>query len=133
MKRSKNILTEHEMELVNLLMQDCQSTGDIQTKLKRLFAGTIEQMLEAEMDEHLGYEKHSTKGDNSGNSRNGYNRKTIISDYGESEIVIPRDRNGEFEPKVLEKRQVRTDELEQKILAMYAKGMSQRDTRGQFV
>ena len=79
------------------------------------------------MDEHLGYEKHSTEGDNSGNSRNGYNHKTIISDYGESEIVVPRDRNGEFEPKVLEKRQTRTDEIEQKILAMYAKGMSQRD------
>jgi len=108
-------------------MQDCQSTGDIQTKLKRLFAGTIEQMLESEMDDHLGYEKHSAKGNNSGNSRNGYNQKTIISDYGESEISIPRDRNGEFEPKVLEKHQTRTDEIERKILAMYAKGMSQRD------
>ena len=127
MKTSKNILTDKEMELVNLLMKDCQSTGDIQSKIKRLFAGTIEQMLEAEMEEHLGYEKHSVEGNNSGNSRNGYNHKTIISDYGESEIVIPRDRNGEFEPKVLEKRQTRTDEIEQKILAMYAKGMSQRD------
>ncbi|MDD4774760.1 MAG: transposase, partial [Eubacteriales bacterium] len=57
-------------------MQDCKSTGDIQSKLKWLFAGTIEQMLEAEMDEHLGYEKHNNEGDNSGNSRNGYNRKT---------------------------------------------------------
>ena len=127
MKTSKNILTEKEMELVSLLMQDCQSTGDIQSKLKRLFAGTIEQMLESEMDEHLGYEKHSVDGNNSGNSRNGYNHKTIISDYGESEITVPRDRNGVFEPKVLEKRQTRTDEIEQKILAMYSKGMSQRD------
>ena len=127
MRQSKNILTDKEMELVSLLMQDCQSTGDIQAKLKRLFAGTIEQMLEAEMDEHLGYEKNSIEGNNSGNSRNGYNHKTIISDYGESEIVVPRDRNGEFEPKVLEKRQTRTDEIEQKIMAMYSKGMSQRD------
>ena len=127
MKQSKNILTEKEMELVSLLMADCHSTGDIQSKLKRLFAGTIEQMLEAEMDEHLGYTKHDNQGDNSGNSRNGYNHKTIISDYGESQIAIPRDRNGDFEPKVLEKRQVRTDEIEQKIMAMYAKGMSQRD------
>ena len=127
MKKSKNILTEQEMDFVNLLMQDCENTGDIQSKLKRLFAGAIEQMLEAEMEEHLGYEKHSISGNNSGNSRNGYNSKTIISDYGESEIVVPRDRNGEFEPKVLEKRQTRTDEIEQKILAMYAKGMSQRD------
>jgi len=127
MKKSANIVTEREKELVSLLMQDCHTTEDIQTKLKRLFAGTIEQMLEAEMDEHLGYEKHSVEGNNSGNSRNGYNRKTILSDYGESEIEVPRDRNGEFEPKVLAKRQTRTDELEQKIMAMYAKGMSQRD------
>jgi putative transposase len=127
MRTSKNILTEHEMELVKLLMADCQNTGDIQTKLKRLFAGTIESMLESEMEEHLGYEKHSVRGKNSGNSRNGYNQKTIMSDYGEAEIEIPRDRNGEFEPKVLGKHQTRTDEIEQKILAMYSKGMSQRD------
>jgi len=127
MKQSKNILSEKELELVSLLMKECQSTGDIQSKLKRLFAGTIEQMLEAEMEEHLGYEKHSVEGNNSGNSRNGYNHKTIISDYGQSEIAVPRDRNGEFEPRVLEKRQTRTDEIEQKIMAMYAKGMSQRD------
>ena len=82
MKTSKNILTEKEMELVEMLIADCQSTGDIQTKLKRLFAGSIEQMLEAEMDEHLGYDKNSVLGNNSGNSGNGYNRKTIISDYG---------------------------------------------------
>ena len=127
MSTTRKTLSEHEEELVQLLMADCENTGDIQAKLKRLFAGTIEQMLESEMDEHLGYEKHSPVGDKSGNSRNGYNHKTIISDYGESEIAIPRDRNGEFDPKVLEKRQTRTDEIEQKILAMYAKGMSQRD------
>ena len=75
----------------------------------------------------LGYDKNSTLGNNSGNSRNGYGKKTIVSDYGECEISIPRDRNGEFEPRVIEKRQTRTDEIEQKIMAMYAKGMSQRD------
>jgi len=127
MKESKNILTEHEMELVQILMADCQSTGDIQSKLKRLFAGTIEQMLECEMEEHLGYEKHSVEGNNSGNSRNGYNHKTIMSDYGEAELAVPRDRKGEFEPKVVSKNQTRTDEIEQKIMAMYSKGMSQRD------
>lgn len=108
-------------------MADCQTTGDVQTKLKKLFAGTIEQMLEAEMEKHLGYEKNSVEGNNSGNSRNGYGKKTISSDYGDCEIAVPRDRNGEFEPKVIEKRQTRTDEIEQKIMAMYSKGMSQRD------
>ena len=127
MKTRTHGLNEKEMELVKLLMADCQTTGDIQAKLKCLFAGTIEQMLEAEMDEHLGYEKNSVAGNNSGNSRNGYGKKTITSDYGECEISVPRDRNGEFEPKIIEKRQTRTDEIEQKIMAMYAKGMSQRD------
>ena len=68
MKRTHG-LDEREMELVKLLMADCQTTGDIQAKLKRLFAGPIEQMFEAEMDEHLGYEKNSVEGNNSGNSR----------------------------------------------------------------
>lgn len=63
------------MEQVKLLMADCHTTGDIQAKLKKLFAGTIEQMLEAEMDEHLGYEKNSAAENKSGNSRNGYGEK----------------------------------------------------------
>lgn len=116
MKTRKHGLDEREKELVKLLMEDCKSTGDIQAKLKKLFAGTIEQMLEVEMDEHLGYEKNSVLGNNSGNSRNGYGKKTITSDYGECEIAVPRDRNGEFEPKVIEKRQTHTDEIEQKIM-----------------
>jgi len=76
-------------------------------------------MLEVEMDEHLGYEKNSVSGNNCGNSRNGYGRKTIISDYGDCEIAVPRDRNGEFEPQVIGKRQTRTDEIEQKIMAIF--------------
>ena len=127
MNTSRTQLSEREKELVHLLMSECETTGDIQEKLKRLFAGTIEQMLEAEMDEHLGYEKNSATGNNTGNSRNGYGKKRIISDYGECEIAVPRDRNGEFEPRVLAKRQTRTDEIERKIQTMYAKGMSQRD------
>ncbi len=127
MKTTKHSLNTKEMELVKQLIANCENTGDVQAMLKRLFAGTIEQMLEAEMEEHLGYEKNSVAGNNSGNSRNGYGKKTIISDFGECEIAVPRDRNGEFEPRVIAKRQTRTDEIEQKIQAMYAKGMSQRD------
>lgn len=127
MKARTHGLNEREIELVKLLMAECETTGDIQAKLKKLFAGTIEQMLEVEMDEHLGYAKNSVLGNNSGNSRNGYGKKTISSDYGDCAIAVPRDRNGEFEPKVIEKRQTRTDEIEQKIMAMYSKGMSQRD------
>ena len=112
MNTTRNELSEREKELVELLMRECETTSDIQEKLKRLFAGTIEQMLEAEMDEHLGYEKNSAMGNNTGNSRNGYGKKRIISDYGECEIAVPRDRNGEFEPRVLAKRQTKTDEIE---------------------
>lgn len=72
-------LDEKEKELVKLLMADCETMVDIQAKLKKLFAGTIEQMLEIEMDEHLGYEKSSVEGNNTGNSRNGYGAKTNIT------------------------------------------------------
>ena len=100
MKRTHE-MDKREMELAELLMAKCYTTGDIQAKLKKLFAGTIEQMLEAKMDEHLGYEKNSVCGSNIGNSRNGYGKKTINSDYGQCEILVSRDRNGEFEPNQL--------------------------------
>ena len=120
-------LNEQEMMLVKLLSEECKTPADITTKLKNLFAGTLERMLEAEIDEHLGYDKHDIVGNNSGNSRNGYGKKTIKSEWGESEISVPRDRNGSFEPQVIEKRQTRTDDIEKRVLAMYAKGMSTRD------
>jgi putative transposase len=124
MNETKN---EKARELVKLLASECGDLGDIQKLLKNLFAGTIEEMLESEMEEHLGYDKHSTIGNNSGNSRNGYNKKTIQSEFGTSQINIPRDRNGDFEPKLIEKYQTKTDEFENRIIAMYAKGMSNRD------
>ena len=118
---------EKAKELVALLSEECENMEDVQSMLKSLFKGTLEQMLEAEMEEHLGYEKHDPLGNNSGNSRNGYGKKTLKSELGETEIIIPRDRNGEFDPQVIAKRQTRSDDLESRILAMYAKGMSNRD------
>jgi len=118
---------EREKELIGLLAENCTNMSDVQSLLKGLFRGTIERMLEAEMEEHLGYEKHSPIGDLSGNSRNGYGKKTIKSELGETELAVPRDRNGTFEPMVIEKRQTKTDDLENRIIAMYAKGMSNRD------
>ena len=120
-------LNEREMELVAMLCEDCETPADITAKLKTLFAGTLEKMLDAEMEEHLGYDKHSPVGNNSGNSRNGFNKKTIKSEWGEAAIAVPRDRNGTFEPSVIEKRQTRTDDIETRVLAMYSKGMSTRD------
>jgi putative transposase len=104
-----------------------QKHGDVQKLLKSLFKNTIEAMLEAEMEEHLGYEWYSAEGKNSGNSRNGYGIKTVKTEFGETELRIPRDRNGTFEPQVIEKRQTKTEDLESRIIAMYAKGMSNRD------
>ncbi|MCP6429020.1 transposase, partial [Klebsiella pneumoniae] len=85
------------------------------------------EMLEAEMDEHLGYQKHDLSGNNSGNSRNGYGKKTLQTELGETELRVPRDRNGTFAPQVVEKRQTKSEDLEGRIIAMYAKGMSNRD------
>ena len=80
--------------------------------MKGLFKETAEQMLQAEMDEQPGYEKNDSTGNDSGNSRNGYGKKTVKSELGETEILVPRDRNGESEPQILAKRRTRTDDLE---------------------
>jgi len=114
-------------ELTTILAAECRDMSDVQSMLKDLFKDAVETMLEGEMDEHLGYEKHSVLGNNSGNSRNGYGNKTMKTEIGETAIAVPRDRKGEFEPNVIGKHQTRTDDLENRVLAMYAKGMSTRD------
>jgi putative transposase len=93
----------------------------------RLFASTLEQMLEAELSEHLGYEPYEAKGRNSGNNRNGKYTKKVRSSEGETTIQVPRDRNGDFEPQLVKKHAANTNELEDKIIGMYAKGMTVRD------
>lgn len=120
-------MNENAKKLVALLSEECHSMTDVQEMLKNLFKGTVEAMLEGEMEEHLGYEKSSAAGRNTGNSRNGYGTKVIKSEMGETEIRVPRDRNGEFEPQLIEKRQTRTEDLENRVLAMYSKGMTTRD------
>lgn len=93
----------------------------------RLFAKTMEQMLETEMTSHLGYEKHSVAGYGSGNSRNGTYQRTIKTSVGPTPIEVPRDREGTFEPKMLRKYASSSNELEDKIVSMYAKGVTVRD------
>jgi transposase-like protein len=92
-----------------------------------LFSSTLERMLEAELTDQLGYEPYEAKGRNSGNSRNGSYPKTLRTSEGNTTIRVPRDRKGEFEPKILEKYASNTSELEEKIIGMYAKGLSTRD------
>ena len=95
----------------------------------RLFATTLEGMLEAELSAQLGYEPYEAKGRNSGNSRNGKRSRTLRSSGGEVEIQVPRDRNGEFRPTLLEKHARNTNEIEEKVIALYSKGVSLRDIR----
>lgn len=124
MTKTKNT-TQHE--LAKELAKTCRSQEDIASAIKALFADTVETVLQAEMDEHLGYEKHDISGNNSGNSRNGSNRKTISTHYGETEIEIPRDRNGTFDPQIIPKYQTKGKDIENQIITMYAKGMSCAD------
>ena len=93
-----------------------------------LYKQGIEQFLQAELDEHLGYEKHSISGNNSGNSRNGNFEKTIKSEtFGDLVLNIPRDRNGQFEPQIIPKGETMSGQIEGAILGMYARGMTRSD------
>jgi putative transposase len=93
----------------------------------RLFADTLEQMLEAELTAHLGYPRHAPEGRNSGNSRNGKRLRTLRTSAGDTTIQMPRDRNSTFQSPLLDAYQTSTNELEDKIIGLYAKGMSARD------
>lgn len=100
---------------------------DVSNFMKQLHSQVLEQMLEGEMDSHLGYEKNSIEGINSGNSRNGKFPKKIQTEHGESIIDIPQDRKGEFEPIVVPKHQSRGLSIERLVISLYAKGMSVSD------
>jgi len=109
------------------LAKDCRTVEDVHEMLKDLFRDTLQQIFEAEMDNHLGYEKHSAEGINTGNSRNGYSKKTVQTKFGKTELNIPRDRNGDFEPQIIKKYETTSNGIEEQIIAMYAKGMTTRD------
>ena len=119
-------MTDGKRNIIRMLLEeyDIESALDIQDALKDLLGGTIKEMMESEMDEHLGYEK-SQRSDNP-DSRNGYKSKQVNSRYGSMEIQVPQDRDASFEPKIVTKRQKDISEIDQKIIAMYAKGMTTR-------
>lgn len=104
-----------------------KTVEDVQKTLKDLFAETLQEMLEAELETELGYAKHDVKNKTTNNSRNGHTTKTVTSEYGEIEIEVPRDRLGEFEPMIVKKHQRQITGIEDQIISMYAKGMSTRD------
>ena len=119
-------MTEGKRNLIQGLLQeyDIQSADDIQEALKDLLSGTIQDMLETEMDNHLGYNRYERCSES--NYRNGTKPKTVRSKYGEFEIDVPQDRQSSFEPQVLPKRQKDISSIDDKIIAMYAKGMTTR-------
>ena len=119
-------MTEGKRNIIQGLLQeyDIQSAEDIQDALKDLLSGTMHEMLEAEMDDHLGYDKYERSGEP--DYRNGTKPKSVRSKYGEFEVDVPQDRDSSFEPKVLPKRQKDISAIDDKIIAMYAKGMTTR-------
>lgn len=100
-------------QLAREVAKDCKTVEDVHNTLKDLFKRTLQEVLEAEMTEHLGYEKNNVAGNNSGNSRNGYSTKSIKTRLGETELNVPRDRNGRFEPQIIKKYEKNASELEE--------------------
>jgi len=125
--------TEIRKELLDELIKDYKKPEDLIGEtglLKQLTKALMERALGAELTDHLGYEKHDPAGYHSGNSRNGTTAKTVKGDFGEIEVETPRDRNGSFEPQILRKHQTRFDGFDDKILSMYARGMTTREIQG---
>src|SRR4029077_10136929 len=106
------------------LLTHGQTADDINGLLKQLTKAVLERAMQGELTAHLGYEKHAASGNNTGNSRNGVTRKTLTGDFGEIELETPRDRNGVFEPQLIKKNQTRWTGFDDKILSMYARGMT---------
>jgi len=130
MRKQKEEKTINEELIDGLLEQQGHQPEDVHALLKQLTKALVERAMQAEMKQHLGYGKHDPAGNNSGNSRNGVTRKKLKGDFGELEIETPRDRNGEFEPQLIKKNQTRWTGFDDKILSMYARGMSTRDIQG---
>lgn len=108
-----------------------QSVDDIYVYMKNMFKDILQEMLEAELDNHLGYVKHDVANKETDNSRNGHNTKTVKSKFGNLEMEIPRDRKGEFEPKIIGKYQRDVAGIEDKVISLYSRGMSTRDINEQ--
>ena len=126
-RRRRERMSEGKKNIIAGLIQEynIKSAEDIQEALKDLLGGTIQEMMEAELDEHLGYDEYE-RSDNP-DYRNGVKHKKLRSSYGEIPIDVPQDRDGDFEPQIVQKRKKDISAIEQKIIAMSAKGMTTSD------
>src|SRR5438034_2654001 len=121
-------------ELIDELLKEYEQPQDILGEgglLKDLTKAVIERCLETELETHLGYPRHGRKGNTAGNTRNGSSPKTLKGDQGHVEIEVPRDRHSTFEPQLVRKGQTRMVGFDEKILALYARGMATRDIQAQ--
>ena len=125
-RRKREPMSEGKKNIIAELIEeyDIRTAKDIEDALRDLMGGTIQEMLEAELDEHLGYRSYERS--DSSNYRNGKKTKKIRGNLGETEIEVPQDRDGTFEPKVVKKRQKDISGIEQKIISLYAKGVTTR-------
>ena len=117
-------------ELIDNLLKDYKKPEDIIGEnglLKQLTKQLLERAMAAELTDHVGYEKHETAGHKSGNSRNGKSAKTLKGSFGSMPIEVPRDRNGTFEPQIIEKHQTRFTGFDTNIISLYARGLSTRE------
>jgi len=120
-------------ELIDKLLAGCERPEDISGEnglLKQLTKAIVERALQGELTAHLGYAKHAPQGRNGGNSRNGVSAKRLSGDFGEVRIEVPRDREGSFEPRLVAKGQTRWAGFDDKILSLYARGMTTREIQG---
>ena len=122
-------------EFLDELLKDYQSPDDMfgnDGLLQQLTKAVVERALQGEMTHHLGYAKHDPAGQHSGNSRNGKSQKTIKGKRGQLQIEVPRDRAAEFEPQLIKKGQTRFDGFDDKIISMYARGLTCREIKAHF-
>ena len=128
MARQRKLSPERK-QFINSLLEHYKPNDarEVQDMLKDLLGDTLQGMLEAEMDEHLGYSKYDYKNKETSDSRNGYSKKTVTSSMGPITLDIPRDREGTFEPQAVKKNETDVSTIEDQVLSMYAKGMTTRD------
>ena len=129
-------VNELDPQVIEYLFKKMKTPEDIfgdSGLLKQLKKALTERILEGELTTELGYEKHDSAGDNSGNSRNGHSKKTLKTKEGDMEINIPRDRNGNYTSTLIPKNQTRFDDLDEKIISLYSRGMTTRDIQEQLL